>query len=648
LSDQTITEKTPMTILTFSTRRDITFWLIWLIVALTALFQPWHASCVTADPVIAGYEMRPNAASPVAWIGTTQRRRWALARWLVQRWLNAWQIRLALMVRVWGCHNLAEISKVLTRRQVTLQLGALPVLVMLLERLKVRETINRYCPTQGQVDHGAVALVLVLNRLIAPRPLYKIADWMATTMIEFYLGVAPSKFNDDRLERTLDALAEHLPEIWNDIRQQALLRYKIDLSVLFYDLTALIMTGKYAESALVDYGFAHNTPSDDPKLKLGLTASRDGGIPLLFQPWSGRTADKATVRTNMQQLQIFLKQQGWDSQQVLVVGDCANLNSELALAYEDAHLRYLAGLPKLEKVHRQLLLAPTPKDFQQHLLTNRSDPEGYWGVPCAVPFTHNGRTVTHRGLIVLSAPMQRALREQRQEDLQALYQALQQVKSKIGQKRYRSEKELHQRASTQLKHSPVGNLLQTTVTTSAEGSLDLRWRVVGAAWRLAEQADGRYLLVTNDPKLSYRQMLTLYRQKDAVEKRFKVCKQEIKLRPLHVHSDERIQAMLLINLIALLVYSLIERQAQQHGLCLTTRSILEKLANLQVQHIQAWDGSQSCSFSHLTPEQHALLVVLLQAVDDLPRWSLPAADNQPFLLLPSAPSPRTREAPLPS
>ena len=75
----------------------------------------------------------------------------------------------------------------------------------------------------------------------------------------------------------LDTLAEHLPAIWTDIQQQTLLRYKIDLSVLFYDLTALIMTGQYADNTLVDYGFAHNTPSDDPKVKLGMVASQDGG-----------------------------------------------------------------------------------------------------------------------------------------------------------------------------------------------------------------------------------------------------------------------------------------------------------------------------------------------------------------------------------
>jgi len=99
-----------------------------------------------------------------------------------------------------------------------------------------------------------------------------------------------------------------------------LLHYRIDFSILFYDLTALIMTGQYPQSELVDYGFAHNTPMDDPKIKLGLLTNWQG-LPLLFQPWCGRTADKATVQTNMQNLRAFLQKQGWQATQVLVVGD---------------------------------------------------------------------------------------------------------------------------------------------------------------------------------------------------------------------------------------------------------------------------------------------------------------------------------------
>jgi transposase len=563
-------------------------------------------------------EIWQSVYDPVSWLGLRLRHGWYAAWYPVRRWINQWQGWIALAVRLWACRNLAEVIQVLTRRQVVRYLGALPILVTLLNRLQVRQIINRHCPTQSPVDHGAVALVLVLNRLMAPRPLYKIVNWLSTTLIAEYLGISRHKFNDDRLGRTLDVLAEHLPVIWNEIQQQVLLHYKIDLSILFYDLTALIMTGQYTQSELVDYGFAHNTPSDDPKLKLGLMASRDGGIPLLFRLWCGRTADKATVQTNMHNLRLFLQQQGWQASQVLVVGDCANLNSELALAYEDAHLRYLAGLAKLEKVHRELVLKPDNRDFERLPLA-----EGYWGVPCDVLFAHDTRTVTHRGLVVRSDPMRQVLHQERRKHLRQLLLALHQIQGKIGQKRYRSEKEISRRVATQVKHSPVGQLIGVQVATTAE-EVSLDWWIDANAWQAAERKDGRFLLVTNDPHLSYPEMLALYRKKDALEKRFEVCKQELKMRPLHVHSDERIQAMLLVNLIALLAYSLLERQVEQHGSCLTARRILDQLATLQVQVIEAWDGSHTCAWHKMAPGQVQLLFTCLQALDEIPRTCLPA------------------------
>jgi transposase len=265
--------------------------------------------------------------------------------------------------------------------------------------------------------------------------------------------------------------------------------------------------------------------------------------------------------------------------------------------------------------------------------------DGYGGVPCEVTFTHNGRSVTHRGLVVLSGPMHTALRQTRRRQFRELFIALHHVQAKIGQKRCRTEHELRQRVATQLRHSPVGELVGVEVYTTPEGQLALRWWVDANALQTAQRPDGRYLLVTNDPLLSYPHMLALYRDKDQVEKRFEVAKQHLKIRPLFVHSDERIRAMLLINLIALLTYSLLERQAQQHGLCLTAQAILERLSTLQVHQVEAWDGSQSRTLGDCTPQQVQLLTTLLQAVTQpivrtqLPRrpsthplevWLLPA------------------------
>jgi len=158
--------------------------------------------------------------------------------------------------------------------------------------------------------------------------------------------------------------------------------------------------------------------------------------------------------------------------------------------------------------------------------------------------------------------------------------------------------------------------------TTTNGKINLQWWIDANALQASQRSDGRFLLVTNDPNLSYPEMLALYRKKDAVEKRFEVCKQDLKVRPLHVHSDERIQAMLLVNLIALLAYSLLERQAEQAGLCLTTRRIIDQLSTLQVQEIEAWDGSRVRSWHETIPGQVQLLFTLLQVLDENPRTLL--------------------------
>jgi len=53
--------------------------------------------------------------------------------------------------------------------------------------------------------------------------------------------------------------------------------------------------------------------------------------------------------------------------------------------------------------------------------------------------------------------------------------------------------------------------------------------------------DGRYLLTTNDWSLSPQQMLTLYRKKDGVEKRFTVTKSDLKVSPIYLHRNDHIQ-----------------------------------------------------------------------------------------------------------
>ena len=582
--------------------------------------MPLVGSVVTHDPT-------QGALFP--WLRAGRGRKWA--------WLHyqaacrvcvrlRWVARLAYLRAVWAAGvarllltstlTLAVVVDALTRAQLRRQLGAVPVLYALLEILQVREIVNRYCPSEAQVDQGTVAMVLILNRLMAPRPLVHVADWVAQTVLTQTLGLSADKFNDDRLGRLLDALAAHQRDIWLEIVNGALVQFDIDLHFIFYDLTALVMQGEYPDSELVEYGFAHNTPSNKQKVKEALSVSSDGHVPLDADVLSGRTADLATVQANMERLCHLLHRAGYPVDQVLIIGDRGTLNDELALTYDDKGLNYLAGLKASQKAHVELLKAVPEEQFTHQPLTTERGHYGHYGWSCTVTFRHDGKTATHRGLVLLSGPMRHAVRQARAQQLSTLRAELVAVRARIGQKRCRSVKTVQAQTNTCLRRSPVGHLLRAEAYETAEHQVELRWWVdTDALWHTM-QTDGRYLLVTNDWSLTPQRMFDLYRAKDGVEKCFRISKQVLQVRPLYVHSDERIEALLLINLLALLVYSLLERELRQHGLPWTTQRLIGQLEDLTVIETQCWDGSVICRLTPVTDEQRQLGGFLTRLIAD--------------------------------
>jgi hypothetical protein len=305
---------------TMSRQTQILVWFIWAVTCLVFVLLP--EQLVQQHQVRYDVRAWPGAlildqGNGSAFPGRVRHRlrKWAWKRYcaLRQTYRRAvWMARLGRLA-LRGTLTLAQVVDWVAQTQYRQHVGALPVLYALLETLHVREIVNRYCPTRADVDHGTVALVLVLNRLTMPLPLYQVADWLAQTVLVHTLGVPAVKLNDDRLARTLDALQPHCQAIWQQVAHRALVQAQVDLSVLFYDLTAFVAHGKYAHSRYVDFGFAHNTPMDKRKFKTGYDVSADGNIPIDYSLWSGRTSDMQTVQENMARLKRFLQQHGWPS-----------------------------------------------------------------------------------------------------------------------------------------------------------------------------------------------------------------------------------------------------------------------------------------------------------------------------------------------
>ena len=191
---------------TKSRRTQILVWLIWAVACL--VFWAWPEQMVVGDwsvpdlPALPGVVTHDPGNGPLfPWHPQHRWRKWARKRYraLQQAHRRAvWTARLARLALT-GALTLAQLVDLATKSQVRRHLGALPVLYALLETLQVRDIINRHCPTRAQVDHGTVALVLILNRLTMPLPLYHIADWLGRTVLVYVLGIPAAKFNFTQL-----------------------------------------------------------------------------------------------------------------------------------------------------------------------------------------------------------------------------------------------------------------------------------------------------------------------------------------------------------------------------------------------------------------------------------------------------------------
>lgn len=620
-----------MNFATKTSHTRILVWLIWFIALLVCVEPSMSGETTTGPNVLLGV-VTHNAeeGSLFPWQPRYRWKKRALRKY--RAWQSAYRrakwaarsARLALM----GAITVAQLVDWVTLRQQHYQIGALPVLYALLETLAVRQVINRHCPTKGEVAHGTVAVVLILNRLMFPLPLYQVADWVGRTVLVSVLGIPAAKFNDDRLGRTLDALYPHLETIWLEVVEIALLKADVDLSLIFYDLTAFIAHGRYVGSEQVDFGFAHNTPMNKRKFKLALNVAADGNIPWLYNFLPGRTADQATVAANMNNLAAWLKQQGYQLSDTLVIGDRAMLNDDIAGAYDKHGLRYLAGLRCLKVAHKALLTTWTTAQLEAFPLEEGSNPQ-YWGRGCQVSFKQGDKVFTHKGLVVLAGPLRDQLRQNRQKQLTALEHELTQLQGKLGQPYHRTLKGVQRKANACCGASKVGHLLAVTVYETAEGVVNLQWQIKHEALYQAEKKDGRYLLVTNDWSLTHHEMWALYRAKDGVEKRFTICKSDLKVSPVYLHQDKRIAAMLLLNMVALLAYSLLQRQMRQAGLQITTRQLIKRLEKLTVIETHCRDASCLRRLTPVEPAVAHILQLVAQALDDL--LTSPAISKMPLL-----------------
>lgn len=552
--------------------------------------------------------------------------------------------------------------------KVSYQIGGLHLVLSYAERLGLAEAVNRYCPRQGEISEGTVITVLVINRLLSPCALSCVADWVASTGLHFLLGISdPAELNYFRLADALLAVYPHWQSIATDLTLQAVERFQLKVETVHYDLTSVFFHGTYEDSDWVTFGYSRDKRPDKPQVNIGLSTTADGEIvlPGASGIHAGNTNDATTTVSVHERLhQLFQRSD------LLVTGDRIMQSAENMLSIAQAHGRFLGPVDWTPYLRR--VVADCPADSFEALPTSSQTAKG----EIKATFRHlrfkvkeklseaernhlaqwrkqrkmRGRTPRYREVffrmraaIILDTARQTADARRRLKCIEAYETELQWVIEHLNQGRYYGDPDWVEGHLADLAHKfkNVRTFVKVSFSQS-QAVMSLSYHRRPERIAQAAQLDGKWVLVTNqrpDPGQTLTDyldwMLCVYKNHRHVEGRMRNLKSDLPIRPLYLHRDDAIVALCFVSVIALTLYTLIERDclanpALQAAGLRTAARVLTLLGGFCLTVYLTPSGYEV--FSLDTPTQIQVLLWQQLQVDD-PGARLPTARLAPDLVV---------------
>src|SRR5215213_156687 len=189
--------------------------------------------------------------------------------------------------------------------------GALPVITQYLERIDLAATIDQLVPWEGEVPLGTLVEVLITNRLLQPKALFRVGPWAQAAAVTDYYSLTAEQLNDDRLGRALERLAAHAPDIQTALVLKAIEHFELDVTQIHYDLTTVELYGAYevetaegqpAPTPLPTYGRTKSGRKHIKQVQLGLDVTGDGGVPVGHLPLDGNAGEVTSHLDNLKLL----------------------------------------------------------------------------------------------------------------------------------------------------------------------------------------------------------------------------------------------------------------------------------------------------------------------------------------------------------
>jgi Domain of unknown function (DUF4277)/Transposase DDE domain len=447
-----------------------------------------------------------------------------------------------------------------TRRSV----GPLLLVEHFLRELAVKDTVDAALPRSARsiLSVGEVVCALIASRLCSPSPLYDVAGWASGAAVHELLGIPPALLNDDRLGRALETFAVYSEHLRSQVAARAIERFGVSAGRLHVDLTTVGVTGAYEDSALIAKGWGSDRRV--ARQVRTLQACTADGTVLYSRPDPGNAAELTLVGASLERL-LALSGPG-----LLIVCDSAMGQPKTLREIDQAGVRFIAPL-RASAGFGERFLADVG---HAALRPVRYLPEREAKLPAAqrtrfqgavrdweIPSSGDQPALKLRVAYIHSSEEATQVADARQRALTKAEDALARMRNGLGGRYYKTRRQVERRIGVILAAN-VSGLIDVKVSTR-KGKLTLTWQRNQDAITAASSVDGIYALATNLPgRISAGQVLRLYKDQQIVERRHRDLKQTLKVRPIFLHNDDRVYALISIVGIALLIFGLIEAQTR--------------------------------------------------------------------------------------
>ncbi len=476
----------------------------------------------------------------------------------------------------------------------------LPVVAAYCRKIHLMETINNLAPTRMEVEPGLIVQGMVIDIMSGRNPLYRLQSFFAEqdTQLLFGQTVAPTVFHDVNVGRTLDTLYEAgTMKLFMGLSVNAAEVFALETRYVHFDTTSVSVWGAYdvyAETPeeeddrlYITHGHSKDKRPDLKQFLLkALCVERN--IPLLGGTEDGNASDKTTNKNILRTINQDMAKHGLAPGAYVYIADSAfvtpeNLKeigknyfiSRLPMTYREAH-RVIREAVDKNKWTEVGALAQTPPTESRPVASYRVaqgqveiDGQDYRAV-----VVHSNAHDRRR-----QKRIDRELKTSRQQMEDALLEtsrvayACRPDAAAAGARLTETPSAYHcietrvEERPVYARGRPAKNCPRKIARIEYRVCGDIRENAVAIA-RLRKEA-GCFVLITNLPEAGDMahapgEVLKHYKDQHGVERNFSFLKDPLIVNDLFLKKPERIEALGMILLVALLIATLMERSLRKY------------------------------------------------------------------------------------